>query len=511
MARVPNGHVIMPAVRDPFAGLEPVAFWRHFDTLTRIPRATFEEEPAVAHVIAWAGERGFESRRDGAGNLVVDVPATHGRELAPTVILQGHLDIVCERDPGSPYDAREGRIHVVRDGEWLRADGTTLGADNGVAIAAMLSLVEEGSPHGPLELLMTVREEVGMAGAAALAPELIAGSILLNLDSEEDATLTVGCAGGADSILRLDAPREPVGADEVALRVSVSGGRGGHSGGDIAAGRSNAIKLLARALSFAPELRLATFDGGASRNAIPRDACAVVVVGASEAESVRDVVVTAGVHAARAYERTDPAVRLSFTDAVEADAWTAEASARILDLVAALPYGPLGMSAEFSGVVETSSSLGVAESEGARITLRCLSRSANDAVIPEVTGAIAAAGRLAGADVELAREYPGWRPDLGSPTLATAKAVHERVFGAPPHVSLTHGGLEPAIIGARKPGLDMISFGPQIEGPHAPGERVHVGSAERFMRLLAALVDELSAPPAPARARTRREGANAAS
>jgi acetylornithine deacetylase/succinyl-diaminopimelate desuccinylase-like protein len=213
---------MIPTVTDPFAGLEPAAFWRHFEALTKIPRATYEEERAVAHVVAWAAERGSVTRRDGAGNLVVDVPATPGREGAPTVILQGHLDIVCERDPDSPFDPRAGRIGVVRDGDWLRADGTTLGADNGVAIAAMLALVDDGAPHGPLEFLMTVAEEVGMAGAADLDPELITGRVLLNLDSEEDATLTVGCAGGADSILRLEAPRAAVGPDEVAAAAAAT-------------------------------------------------------------------------------------------------------------------------------------------------------------------------------------------------------------------------------------------------------------------------------------------------
>ena len=506
------------AAGDPFAGLRPAAFWRHLETLIAIPRATHEEERAAAHVVAWARVRGYGTRRDAAGNLVVRVPATRGRERAPTVILQGHLDIVCERDPDSPYDPRAGRIHVVREGEWLRADGTTLGADNGVAIAAMLALVEDGAAaHGPLELLMTVREEIGMAGAAELDPALISGSVLLNLDSEEDATLTVGCAGGADTLVRFEAARVPVGPGEVACRVSVGGGRGGHSGGDIAAGRSNAIKLLARALSTAPGLRIASLDGGASRNAIPRDAAATVVVAAGDA----DRIAAAGDAAAGAYRKTDPDVRIDVAavgaaddragvaaaddragvaaadDAVvgaarPADAWTAEASARILDLVAATPHGPLGMSADFPGVVETSSSLGVAATADGRLTLTCLSRSANDALIPEVTGAIAAAARLAGADVEPGRRYPGWLPDLGSPTLAAAKAVHERLFGSPPHVNLTHGGLEPAIIGARKPGLDMVSLGPRIEGPHAPGERLHVASAERFTRLLSALVDELS-------------------
>jgi dipeptidase D len=480
----------------PFAGLEPAAFWRHFAALTGIPRATHEEEQVVAHVLAWAAERGYATRRDGAGNLAVDVPATPGRDDAPVVTLQGHLDMVCERDPDSPYDARAGLIHVVRAGDWLQAEGTTLGADNGVAIAAMLALAEDvDAPHGPLELLMTVAEEVGMAGAAALAPELIRGTVLLNLDSEEDATFTVGCAGGADTILRLDEPREPSGPGDVALRVTVGGGRGGHSGGDIAAGRANAIKVLARALSLPPELRIASLDGGSSRNAIPRDASALIVVAATDAERTSDAISQAGAEAAGAYAKTDPGVRVSLDAAVPdlpSDAWTAATTTRIRDLVAALPVGPLGLSADFPGVVETSSSLGVAATDGGRLTLHCLSRSANDAVMAEVTGAIAAAGRLAGAEVELGREYPGWQPDLGSRALATAKAVHERLFGSPPHVSLTHGGLETAIIGAKKPGLDMLSFGPQIEGPHAPGERLHAGSAERFMRLLAALADELS-------------------
>jgi dipeptidase D len=444
-------------------------------------------------VLEWAAERRYATRRDGAGNLVVSVPASGGRQQAPTVVLQGHLDMVCEREPDSPYDPREGRIHVVRDGEWLRAEGTTLGADDGVAIAAMLAVADDDeAPHGPLELLMTVAEEVGLAGATALDPELISGSLLLNLDSEEDGSFTVGCAGGTDTVVRLRADREPV--DMPLTRVAVCGALGGHSGGDIALGRANAIKALARALRAAPALRIATLDGGASRNAIPREAAAVVVVAAAEAERARDLILTAGVRASRAYENTDPAVRVLIAAPIAGagDAWTAAASARILDLIAALPTGPLGISADFPGVVETSSSLGVAETDGARLTLRCLSRSANDHVMPEVTGAIAAAGRLAGAQIELGREYPGWLPDLDSPVLATARAVHERLFGKQPHVTLTHGGLEPAIIGQKKPGLDMLSIGPRIEGPHAPGERLDIGSAQRFTRLLGALVDELS-------------------
>jgi dipeptidase D len=488
---------IMPGVTDPFAGLEPVAFWRHFEALTKIARPSFEEHRIAAHVIGWAEALGLQTRRDGAGNLVVRVPATPGREHAATVILQGHLDMVCERDPDSPYDPREGRIGVRREGDWLLADGTTLGADDGVAIAAMLAFAEDpDARHGPLELLMTVAEEVGLAGAAELDPELISGTALVNLDSEEDGTLIVGCAGGADSILRLRAARGPAGPDEFALRVRVSGARGGHSGGDIAAGRANAIKLLARALGSAPDLRIVSLAGGASRNAIPRDAVALVVVGAAVAASARERIAAAGADAARAFSTTDPGVEIEVTAVGDgsppADAWPAATSARIVDLLMALPVGPLRMSADFPGVVETSTSLGVAATDRDALTLHCLSRSSNDAAMPDVTGAIAAAGRLAGAEVELTRQYPGWQPDLGSSLLATAKTVHEHLFGTPPQVSLTHGGLEAAIIAAKRPGIDAISFGPQIEGPHAPGERLHVASAARFMRLLATLLDELS-------------------
>jgi dipeptidase D len=513
-------------VADPFAGLDPAPFWLHFEWLTRIPRAPYEEEQAAAYVIAWAEARGWHTRRDAARNLVVAVPATPGRERAATVILQGHLDMVCEREPDSPYDPRAGRIRLVRDGEWVRADGTTLGADDGVAIAAMMAVAEGDAPHGPLELLMTVEEEVGLGGAARLDPELIGGTVLLNLDSEEDATLTVGCAGSIDTRVRLEAARAPV--DGPLVRVRVHGGRGGHSGVDIALGRANAIKALARALRAAPELRIVSLDGGSARNAIPRDATAVVSAG----EEARAAIAAEAARIADAYRSTDPGVRVTVADELPpgpgegssaadepppgpgegspaadepppgpgeaapaaggATAWSRDDSARILDLIAAIPVGPLGMSADFPGTVETSSSLGAVATDGATLTIRSLSRSANDALMTDVTNAIAAAARLAAAAYEPGQGYPAWRPDLDSPLLAAAKAAHVRELGTEPRVTLTHGGLEAAIIAAKRPGLDAISFGPQIEGPHAPGERLHIGSAGRFMRLLGALLDDLS-------------------
>jgi dipeptidase D len=262
-------------------GLEPRACWRHFEELTRIARPSRHEELVITHVRRWAAGNGFELRQDAARNLVVRVPASAGRESAPVLVLQGHLDMVCERRPDSPNDPAEGRIALVRDGDWLSADGTTLGADNGIGIAAMMALAEDESlPHGALELLMTVNEEVGgpREGASGLDPALVTGATLLNLDSEEDGKLTVGSASSTDTEIRVAQPREPCAAGVVSLSVSVSGGLGGHSGTDIAHGRSNAIKVLARTLretlAVAP-FRLVSLQGGKSWNAIPRDATAI--------------------------------------------------------------------------------------------------------------------------------------------------------------------------------------------------------------------------------------------
>src|SRR5688572_20357017 len=314
-------------------GLEPRSFWGHFETLTKVPRPSRHEEPVIEHVRAWAAQHGFELQQDAGRNLVIRVPATPGRENAPTVILQGHLDMVCERDPSSPNDPAEGRIVLVRDGEWLKADGTTLGADDGVAIAAMMALVEDGSlPHGPLELLMTVAEEVGLEGANALDPALVTGSILVNLDSEEDGRLTVGCAGSTDTWIRIDSSREPAAGGAVTLAVTVSGGQGGHSGSGIALGRSNAVKVLGRALREAlatVPFRLVSLSGGKSRNAIPRDATAICSVPGDREQAFQDAIGAAADTIRDAFAKTDPEVALA-VDAAEAaaDPWTDATTAK---------------------------------------------------------------------------------------------------------------------------------------------------------------------------------------
>ena len=486
-----------PAV---LTGVEPGACWRHFETLTKIARPSRHEEPVIEHIRGWAVEHGFELCQDAARNLVVRVPATAGRESAPVLVLQGHLDMVCERRPDSLYDPAEGRIALVRDGDWLTADGTTLGADDGIGIAAMMALAEdESSPHGPLELLMTVNEEVGGPGegASGLDPSLVSGATLLNLDSEEDGKLTVGSASSTDTSIRVERPRKARGPGAVTLSVTVSGGLGGHSGTDIAHGRANAIKVLGRALrealAVAP-FRLASLQGGKSWNAIPRDATAICSLPPEREPTFGVAVASAAAAIGDAYADTDSGVTVRVARAADAaEAWTADGTRDVLDLVAVVPSGPLAMSPHFEGLVETSTSIGEAVTDGATLTLHSLSRSSNASALPEVVAALEAAARLAGGSLEIGQADPGWRPNLDSPVLDVSRHVYERLFGGPPIVTAVHAWLETAVIGDRVAGLDMVSFGPQIEAPHSPDERVSIPTVERFWRLLEGVVDEFSA------------------
>jgi dipeptidase D len=485
--------------RSVLAGVDPARFWGHFEALTKIARPSRGEAPVIEHVRAWAAGNGVALRQDAARNVVIDVSATAGRETAPVLVLQGHLDMVCERQPDSANDPAEGRIELARDGDWLTANGTTLGADDGVAIAAMLALAEDESvAHGPLQLLMTVAEEVGLEGANQLDPALVGGQILINLDSEEDGRLTVGCAGSTDSWIRIDERREPCEQDSVTLSVTASGGLGGHSGTNIADGRANAIKLLGRALReahAAAPFRLVSLNGGRSRNAIPPDAVAVCSVQRTHAGAFRRAVEDAADTIRDGYARTDPAVTVTVaaTEA-RADPWSASGTTTLLDAIAVVPTGPLAMSPDFAGLVETSSSLSEATTLEGTLTLHSLSRSSNDAAIGEVLAALDAAARLAGGRLGVEHSYGGWRPNLDSPALAATCRVYEHLFAEKPIITAVHAGLETAVIGDKVPGLDMISFGPQIEGPHSPDERLSIPTVARFWKLLVGVVDELSRP-----------------
>ncbi len=476
--------------------LEPAGVWARFEELTRIARPPKEEDEVRAHVLAWATARELEAAVDDEGNAVVQVPASGGRKSAPTVVLQAHLDMVCERDPDSPSDPREGRIDVVVHGDWVVADGTTLGADNGIGVAAALAVADDTEvAHGPLELLFTVSEEQGLDGAKNLDPSLVSGRLLLNLDGTSDKAITIGCAGSWHTFTRLALGLTALPEDYETLEVRVSDARGGHSGGDIARGRVNAIKALGRVLSRghqAASFRLAVLEGGVSRNALPREARAVIALPRGTEEAFRAAAERELESVREQYTGTEHALTLSIA-AGGADAAADESTtSRALDLLATIPSGVVAMNPELPGTVETSTSLNVAGTEKGELALASMTRSANLPGLENVVAGIEAAARLAGAEVEILRSYPPWRPDPDSKLLAVARTTFEHLFGTPPRLEVVHGGLECAVIGGKLPGVEMISLGPEIVGPHAPGERLSVPGTQRFYRLLAALLDDLS-------------------
>jgi dipeptidase D len=478
-------------------GLEPALVWRRFSELTRIARPSKQEDEARAHVLAWAGARGLAASVDAAGNTVVRIPASPGRERASTVALQAHLDMVCERDEESPYDPREGRIHVVVEGDWVVGEGTTLGADNGIGVAAALAVADDPAiEHGPLELLLTVSEEQGLEGAKALDPSLVSGRLLVNLDGTSDEVLTIGCAGSAHTFVRVELSPEPAPEQAVALRVELSGGRGGHSGEDIAHGRMNAIGALGRLLATAyreTPFRLVRLEGGASRNAIPRRANVEIVASDDSEEALRDAALRE-LNALREQYPDEDGLALSLETCDPTNAASDLATHRALDLLAALPNGVLAVAPSHAGTVETSVCLTVATTEDGVLTLASMSRSSNPGALDDLVATIGAVARLAGASTEVVRSYPPWPPEPDSRLLATAQTTYERLFGSTPLLHVVHGGLECAVLGQKLPGIEMVSIGPSVVGLHAPGERLGIGSTQRFYRLLGALLDDLSSP-----------------
>ena len=470
--------------------LEPAVLWRHFDTILTIPRASKDEARMRAHVVALADRLGLAHHADAVGNLVVRKPATPGHEGAEVTILQSHLDMVQEKNADVEFDFAADAIVPRVEGEYLAAAGTTLGADNGIGVAAMLSVMGETAfPHGPLELLFTIDEETGLTGAARLDGGLVQGRQLINLDSEEDGILYVGCAGGGDTRLTLELGAASAPEDGVALAVALRGLRGGHSGVDIHLQRGNAVKLLGRALWAVSlggrRLRLASFEGGSAHNAIPREAFATVVVpaggqGALQAALDREVAAVRD-----EYGAADPGMRLTVEAVTRPDTvWDGATTERVLRLVNALPHGVEAMSGDIPDLVETSVNLATVTAAGGSLRVALSSRSSIDSALEAMRRRLRAVGELAGASVAEEEAYPGWKPDLESPLLDVVKRAHRRAFDRDPGVKAIHAGLECGILGKKAPGMDMISFGPRIEAPHSPDERVHIASVGRFYQLL---------------------------
>jgi dipeptidase D len=467
-----------------------------FEQISRVPRQSKHEEKIRAFMLGWAKEHGFPGREDAAGTVLIEVPGTAGYEKSPGVILQGHLDMVCEKTKDSKHDFQKDPIRFVIDGEWLKADGTTLGADNGIAMAmAMEAAVAKDLPHPPLELLFTVDEETGLTGATALQPGFIKGKFLLNIDSEDEGVFTVGCAGGKDTHLRLPVATEAPAKGHAAFKLVAGGMSGGHSGVDIKQQRANAIHVLARALlqlRKQHDLRLADVSGGTAHNAIPRDAEAVITLPAAQADAARTALAALETAVRGEYVRTDPKLSLKLEAAgLPAAALPAADTDRAVAFLLAVPHGVSAMSNDIAGLVETSNNLATVKIADGRLVAHTSQRSSVMNRLQLLTDRIEGLARIAGGEAESGGGYPSWEPNMDSPLLARCKAVYKDLFKKDPVVEIIHAGLECGIIGSKYPGMDMISFGPTIKNPHSPDEKLEIATIGKVWDFLAALLKEL--------------------
>lgn len=478
--------------------LEPKSLWENFYSLTQIPRPSGKKEEISAFLANYGRSLGLETIVDEIGNVIIRKPASAGYENHPGVILQGHMDMVPQKNSDKVFDFEKDPIeaYVEDNGEWVTANGTTLGADNGIGVAtAMAILADKNVVHPPLEAFFTVDEETGMYGAFALKGGLLQGKTLLNLDSESEGELYMGCAGGVDTTARFDF--EPVETEEgdVALRVSIKGCKGGHSGCDINLQRANAIKLLFRFLKDAVanyEARLAYVEGGSLRNAIPREASAVITIPADGLDEMKQLVADYEDLFIREFDGVEDNISFTAED-VECPKTELPEDTQdfLIHAITLCPHGVYRMIPEMPDIVETSNNLAMIGMENNRITVMCLTRSSVESRKEELRQIIQSAFALAGAETEFTGSYPGWKPNLHSHILEVMKGVYQKEFGTTPRIITIHAGLECGIIGRNYPGMDMISFGPTIEHPHSPDERVNIATVQKFYHFLLATLKEL--------------------
>jgi len=481
------------------AELEPQELWKHFDEILKIPRGSKNEQKMREYVIGLAHKQGLSYKEDKAGNVVVRKPAASGREAAPAVVLQSHLDMVNDKNSDVQHNFNSDAIIPQRDGDYVKATGTTLGSDNGIGVASALALMEaKDIAHGPLELLFTIDEETGLNGATDLAKDLLTGKRLINLDTEEEGALYVGCAGGAgtDITLSLNSTKPP--KELVAVEVKLAGLHGGHSGVDIHLQRGNATKLLARALyrimiSGEFKFRLASIAGGNKHNAIPREAFATVVLPKKQQKKFAEALTKQVTDIQAEYKTVEPVVQLTAAPAKAKRMWDGKSTNKVISLLHALPHGVMSMSNDIPGLVETSTNLAVVNSSKNKLTIHCSTRSSVAAALQATRDRIRAIAEFAGAKVQEGDGYPGWKPNLDSEVLNVSKKVHQELFGVEPSVKAIHAGLECGIIGEKYPGMDMVSMGPQIEFPHSPSERVKISSVGNYYRLLVKTLERLAA------------------
>jgi dipeptidase D len=475
--------------------LQPESLWRHFEALSAIPRASGQEAAARSYVLAQAARLGLESTSDGVGNIVVRKPARRGREAAVLAVLQGHLDMVCEKNEGTAHNFDTDPIRLVRDGDWLKADGTTLGADNGVGVAAALAVMESGDcAHGPLEFLFTIDEESGLTGASQFPGGLLQAKYFLNLDGEEEGTLCIGCAGGLNTVARRKVACHAAGSGE-AWRIKISGLQGGHSGIDINKGRGNAVRILGRVLQTlmgGMPLHIAAINGGSKRNAIPREASATVVLDAARRQDLMFVAAGVEDHVQSELGAFDAGLRITLESVVHPRQVLTDGDATtIAGLLASQHHGVLAMSSDIAGLVQTSTNLATVSTKDDEVEIATTQRSAIESSKLAAGRMVSTIFSLAHFEVEHTGGYPGWKPEPASDIVRKAQAVHREILGKVPELVAMHAGLECGVIGEKYPGMQMISFGPHIVDVHSPSERLKISSVAPFWAFLTGLLERL--------------------
>lgn len=473
---------------------ETKALWAYFLELSKIPRGSKAEAAAADWVAEQGRILGCQVERDAIGNVLIRKPATPGRENRPGIAVQAHVDMVCEKNEGTAHDFLKDPLKLVHEGDLVRATGTTLGADNGIGVCAGLALLaRKDLAHGPLEVLVTIDEETGLTGANNIAPGWLKAKYLLNLDSEEEGRLTIGCAGGVDTIvtreLALGTPTE----GKRAYRLKAFGLKGGHSGTEIHTGRGNAIRLLAQVVSFMMPrhgMELVSLKGGNKRNAIPREAAAVFFMDPAHEGIFREELARHEAHWQSAFGQIEPGLALSLEPSEGGQVLSAEDALRFVGLLLGLPHGVEAMSPDIPGLTQTSTNLGVVDTADGVAEVTLLTRSSIDASKFALAERISAVSALAGFRATLESPYPGWKPDPASSLVRHMEKVHQQLFGKPMEISAIHAGLECGLIGEKHPGMEMVSFGPNMWEVHTPNEHVSVSSVENVWKLLVKVVEE---------------------
>jgi dipeptidase D len=476
--------------------LEPEILWKYFSEISSIPRQSKHEERIIEYLENFAKERNLNCLKDSAGNIVISKNAVPGKESSPVVVLQSHVDMVCEKNEGTVHDFLKDPLKLYIDNGFVRAEGTTLGADDGIGVAAALAVLDSSDiSHGPVECLFTVDEETGLTGANALGEDFVKGRMLLNLDSEEEGAICIGCAGGKTTSLSKTGMVKVPNTKELTCRIVVDGLKGGHSGIEINSGRGNAVILLARFLwnlNKMMNFELAEINGGDKHNAIPREASAVITY-LEEDSPILETKISKYTEIFKSeFKKTDGGIRIIKSNTDKAvTVFEEKDKSSILNLLYSFPHGVQAMSADIKGLVETSTNLASVKSNGSEIHILSSQRSSVESAIHDIAGKVIAHALLADFDYLSKDPYPAWTPNPDSPLLKKAVKVHSMLFGKEPKVKAIHAGLECGIIGRKYPGMDMISFGPDVEGAHSPEERVRIESAGNFWKYLKNILEEL--------------------